>query len=75
MSHVHNDRMSPTLYDSVLDEVVANGAYRAINMATFSAGFKLASLESPSKYRRPPGRRSAVKPGKMRGPTLCQVAP
>lgn len=31
-----------TLYDSVLDAVVANGAYRAINIATFNAGFKLA---------------------------------
>lgn len=48
-----------TLYDSVLEVVVANGAYRAINMATFNAGFKLAWLESPSKYKRPPGETSA----------------
>lgn len=48
-----------TLYDSVLEVVVANGAYRAINMATFNAGFKLAWFESPSKYKRPPGETSA----------------
>jgi hypothetical protein len=71
VSYVDHNRISLTLYASVLDDVVANGAYRAINMATFNAGFRLAWLESPSKYKRPPERGSAKQRSEAGRLTLC----